>query len=243
MPPVIPKVRPGDLLGGTRNLRNYIQTARSLFILERILEGRRTIKDISPLSKRATFVVVANTAQTFAVWAADSILLLFRNRAGDTRISPQLFPIWFIRTPLRYPDMRKWPTSAYRLWAAWQMNGDNVGDSPLRINFPPMPRHQELFLLHDTLECNRDHIDEWVKRTLKRHMLHPSMPSAPRSSAARGPLLTDLRDMQDQLQHMRNRPDTKELFNKYLKDLKARGVDLDFDHDLLLKIKGTLPQF
>lgn len=86
MKPLISKVRPGDILLGTRNLRAYLQTVSLYRILthnqgpRKRHNGRYAGPKLYIPSKQDSFVVAANTSECFATWCSNqNVVLLFIN--------------------------------------------------------------------------------------------------------------------------------------------------------------------
>ena len=70
MRPVIPKVRVGDILLGTKNLRNWLQTASLLNYVNQLGNqhyANSTKGSLYLPSKKDRFVVAVNAWETFAV--------------------------------------------------------------------------------------------------------------------------------------------------------------------------------
>ncbi len=137
MRPLIPRVRPGDILKGTRNLRNYLQTTATLNLLQELsaenLNPQGT--DYHP-TKDEGFLVTANAWDTFGVVGLDSgVTLLFINPATpsvqklrglpEPRMNPTMFSQWFIRTSEKKVDLSEWSDFAHYMWASFHLNLNN----------------------------------------------------------------------------------------------------------------------
>ncbi len=93
MRPLIPRVRPGDILKGTRNLRNYLSTASTLSYLHQIStsarHNRARKRQIYRPSKSEQFLVTVNVRGVFAVYAmSESVILFFANGREDATPKP-----------------------------------------------------------------------------------------------------------------------------------------------------------
>jgi hypothetical protein len=201
--PVVPKIRVGDVLRGTRNLRSWIHASMWKTYIDASDRGvlylptPRSI--VFNLSKEDDFIVAVNAWNKFAVWhRKQKLLILFLNGQSNsdgiserprqvveiperhrklrkmnsihpipsdlsttipfglrskrfeerysrrhTYMSPELFARWFIRTPERHPDLRRWPLYAHHTWAALHMNASHplLGDYQLHFPFCPNPSH------------------------------------------------------------------------------------------------------
>ena len=141
MRPLIPSVRPGDVLKGTRNLRHYLQTASTLNYVNDLsmrMGGRsRSKSQLYHPSKDDEFMVTVNAWGTFGVYSArDDVVLLFVNPSMPSgvshqsryplRMDPTIFSKWFIRTPKKYVDLTTWPEAPYFMWASLHLNMSSV---------------------------------------------------------------------------------------------------------------------
>ncbi len=136
MKPVVPKVRVGDVLHGTKNLRNYLRTC-SLIRYFKSLElspTRASEKQAKSLlytpNKQDEFVVAVNSSGRFCVWSTNmDVIMIFKNSEKSSsphpdavRMDPSIFAQWFVRTSGRRPVVRQWPLQAHYLWGALQIN-------------------------------------------------------------------------------------------------------------------------
>ena len=127
MAPVIPKVRPGDVLKSTRHLRRWLRahSLRRYFQNKRMRFNDRILaKNIYIPSKEDRLVVAVNNANTFVVWGANTnqpFLLFFVNNPGSpvdpVYLAPSNFATWFLRTTEKMADLVEWPQYAYVSWA------------------------------------------------------------------------------------------------------------------------------
>jgi len=141
--PLVPKIRAGEVLRGTRNLRHWLRTSSILHNVEHLSRNGREFTDpvlskgLYTPQKDDTFIVAANTPFHFCVWSArQNITLIFINPSGrhtqdiPPYMNPGLFATWFVRTNEYNLDLNKWPNFAYYLWGMVQMNSlalPNVG--------------------------------------------------------------------------------------------------------------------
>jgi len=147
--PLIPRVRVGDVLKGTKNLRNYLQTASTLNYLNNISQGmspnKRNKKTmIYRASKDERFLVTVNAWGTFGAYSLDTdVILLFSNPSavssgrgknylpprlmhGNARMDPTIFSQWFIRTPYKQTNLMTWDDHAYYMWVSLHLNMQNI---------------------------------------------------------------------------------------------------------------------
>jgi len=86
--PVVPKVRVGDILYATRNLRNWLQTASLMYSVKHIRNGgsARSSKSVIYTPKREDkYVVCVNAGLVFAVFIpGQELVLFFINRTEKT---------------------------------------------------------------------------------------------------------------------------------------------------------------
>ena len=98
MLPVVPKVRVGDVLYATRNLRNWLQTASLMYSVKHVHDGGslRGSKSVIYAPKRKDrYVVCVNAGLVFAVFVPERELTLFfvntvDSRAGKEALKKQL---------------------------------------------------------------------------------------------------------------------------------------------------------
>jgi len=147
--PVVPKIRVGDVLLGTKNLRNWLQTKSLLAYTQKLQVGMHV--DNSALyvpHKKNRFVVSVNAWNTFAACDFENRIVLFfcnpthpdTRKELEPRMTPGQFATWFIHTRERRPNLRIWPEWAYHLWASYQMNLTSSKNYHLGFFIPPRPR-------------------------------------------------------------------------------------------------------
>lgn len=218
MGPVIPKVRVGDILLGTKNIRNWLQTASLLGYINQLANDYSTPKKGSLYlpSKKDRFVVAVNAWETFAVWGLDrDLVILFCNPTkerlqggrgyavpapmprhldlGDeVAMSPALFSQWFIRTQGKRPDLLKtWPDHAYYLWASLQMNGISNPEHPVSYMIPPGVDTSFITHLHN--EHPKSQIRERVQESIQLGLVRSKQRRRkPVGGRAYGPSLRDI---------------------------------------------------
>ncbi len=227
MRPVIPKVRVGDILLGTKNLRNWLQTRSLLSYVNQLSSNHhQDPKKVSLYlpTKQDRFVVAVNAWETFAVWGLDrEAVILFCNpseepRAVATRrkprrkdtvqaMSPALFAQWFIRTPGKRPDLiNTWPDHAYHLWAALQMNVISHPEHPLGYSVPP--GHEASFTIpYHGREMDKVNMREIVRQTIRSGLiLREERDRWPAGGRTYGPHLKDISRWQEQIQKVTSNP-------------------------------------
>jgi len=149
MKPVVQKIRVGDVLLGTKNLRNYLRTC-SMLRYFRALDRKHGPKgDPKSLlytpNKQDQFIVSVDNHGRFAVWGPNkNVVLLFVNRsqAGiehyslskDITMDSNIFAQWFVRTQGRKPAVKAWPAHAHYLWASIHMNAWRNPKTQLRMH-------------------------------------------------------------------------------------------------------------
>lgn len=149
MKPVVPKIRVGDVLLGTKNLRSYLRMCSLIRCLRGLEEGSgQTGEEAKSLlytpGKGDEFVVVANNYDRFCVWGInkDVLLVFVNNTINPTgmctpRMNGRIFAQWFIHTNDRLPDMSSWPLYAHFTWATMQMNAWLNPECVLRVRYCP----------------------------------------------------------------------------------------------------------
>lgn len=125
MLPVVPKVKVGDVLFGTRHLREWIHTASHYYLIRAIYQDAPapSFKIASP-PRDCPFIVGANSGRHFFAWSPfENLALIFANHTdkGGERMRPNLFSHWFIRTQDKRPKLSDWPDWAFGMWANLQM--------------------------------------------------------------------------------------------------------------------------
>ncbi len=208
MRPIVPKIRVGDVLFGTKNLRNWLQTS-SLLSYVQALAGRssREGKLYIP-TKKDRFVVAVNAWETFAVWGLDSdVIILFCNPGPrrhtyqdkqEPAMTPALFAQWFIRTRGRCPDLRSWPNHAYYLWGSLHMNAVSVPGKRLGYTIPS--GLDSVFNYHEYNDHPKEVVRERVVDTIGYGLTRRKAKRSPFAGDRRvGPTLNDILAMRRQI--------------------------------------------
>ena len=143
----MPKIRVGEVLRGTRNLRHWLRTASILRNVESLHRNGMGFldpgfgKNLYTPQKDDSFIVAANTPFHFCVWSPrQNVSLVFINPSGRYEkevtpyMSPALFATWFVRTNEYNLDLTKWPHFAYYIWALVQMNALALPNQPYALN-------------------------------------------------------------------------------------------------------------
>lgn len=180
MQPLVPKIRAGEVLRGTRNLRHWLRTASILHNLETLHRNGRGFTDPSLAKglytpqKDDAFVVAANTPFHFCAWSPrQNVTLIFINPTGAhvktarSYMNPSLFATWFVRTNEYNLDLKTWPHSAYYLWAMLQMNGMAVPGNPHGV---PVGRYYSTpfrFSMDMNYSELRGSVTEWAEKAAK----------------------------------------------------------------------------
>jgi len=208
--PVIPKVQVGDILLGTKNLRNWLQTASLLSYVNLLANQHYANSKKGSLylpSKTDRFVVAVNAWESFAVWGLDQdAIVLFCNAKNESHpkykhgpsnrdaeaMSPALFSQWFVRTRGRRPDLLKtWPDHAYYLWASLQMNVISSPDHALNYMVPP--GIDTPFTTHLHNDTPKHKIRELVQQGIQRGLIRGKQRRRPPvGGRAYGPSLQDI---------------------------------------------------
>jgi hypothetical protein len=229
--PVVPKIRVGDVLLGTKNLRSWLQTASLLNyvrqVADRYGEGPGKAKLYLP-SKKDRFVVAVNAWETFAVWGLDQkVMLLFCNpktpKSHSTRemavhplqlrpgrneptMNPSLFAQWFIRTRGKYPDLLSWPEYAYYVWGSLQMNA--ISSSQARLSLGFNGDHSFPMLATIPHDCGRAVIRERIELAIYDGLTRPKARRVRIvvSGYSYGPQVSDLPRMQEEIRKITSNP-------------------------------------
>ncbi len=232
MRPLIPRVRVGDILKGTRNLRNYLQVASTLNYVTRLNEkatSRKKIKEgIFRPTKEERFLVTVNSWGMFGVCSLDSdVVLLFSNPeqpsspsnqskaypliSGSKRMDPTIFSKWFIRTTTRKINLREWSDYAYHMRSTLHLNLCSVG----RDNGPTFHAQpgasgpfdmSKLIYGMKTRNQSISLLQHWVTRGITRPSAYKSQGSRRRSSAGFGPLLEETAQMRQEIESLCSNP-------------------------------------
>lgn len=111
MLPVIPKVRVGEVLHGTRHLRSWLQISSVLAYFENIslnsaFKPLKHVKDLIHCpSKKDRYVVAVNQGHVFAVWGVDKPLVLTFQNYKDSANTNRAY-----RTDISKSGPFKWST-------------------------------------------------------------------------------------------------------------------------------------
>ncbi len=226
MKPVISKIRVGDVLLGTKNLRNYLRTCsmlRYFRVLDRKYGPKKDPRSLlyTP-SKQDQFIVSVNNHGRFAVWSPNkNVVLLFVNRTADglnnrrTVMDASIFAQWFVRTQDRSPAVKTWPTHAYYLWASIHMNAWRNPKIQLRMQSGHAERTEDgPFEFADGLgvdEYDRQKISHAVRESIQRGIFR-NFPNNKKqipqlfSGGGFGPRLQDLPRMRSELENIMRNP-------------------------------------
>ncbi len=230
MKPVVQKIRVGDVLLGTKNLRNYLRTC-SMLRYFRVLDRRYGPKgDPKSLlytpSKQDQFIVSVNNHGRVAVWVPNkNVVLLFVNRSqdavgrystgSDVTMDSNIFAQWFVRTQGRKPAVKTWPIHAHYLWASIHMNGWRNPKAQLRMHSGHVEHTEDgPFEFADGLgvdECDRQTISHAVRESVKRGIFR-NFPNSKKqipqlfSDGGFGPRLQDLPNLRLTLENMMRNP-------------------------------------
>lgn len=217
MRPLVAKVKVGDVLHGTRNLRNYLRTASILSRVENVAHGvmGHCLSSVYTPSKNDEFVVAVNAWGMFGVWCPrDNLVLLWSNptkrqveRHGmPGRMSPADFATWFVRTSERKPNLTTWPKFAYNMWAYLHMNAIQARN----VGYVYGNNRMEPFTAHRSFEqwSERNDTQSFVRAAIKRGMTRFKLGGAVSISSGGngcGPSMSDLETMERSLRdHLSN---------------------------------------
>jgi len=240
MKPVISKIRVGDILLGTKNLRSYLRTC-SMLRYFRALDRRYGPKG-DPKSllytpgKQDQFVVAVNNHERFAVWGPNkNVVLLFVNsgdggRFGRTAVmDASIFAQWFMRTQGRSPAVKNWPVHAHYLWASIHMNAWRNPENQLRMTSGHAEHTEDNpFEFADGMgvdTIDRQTIAHAVRESITRGIFR-NFPNSKKktpqlfSGQGYGPRLQDLPNLRSKLEDMMRNP---RLVSK-----AKKNKDLDF---------------
>ena len=226
MKPVVQKVRVGDVLLGTKNLRSYLRTC-SMLRYFRVLDRRYGPKgDPKSLlytpSKQDQFIVAVNNHDRFAVWSTNkNVVLLFVNRAAgglrgnESMMDSSTFAQWFVRTQGRSPSVKSWPVYAHYLWASIHMNAWRNPETQLRMNSGHAEHTEDgPFEFADGMgadSVDRQTLAHAVRESVTRGVFR-NFPNSKKqtpqlfSGGGYGPRLQDLPGMRSNLQSMMSNP-------------------------------------
>jgi hypothetical protein len=227
MKPVVQKVRVGDVLHGTKNLRSYLRTCsmvRYFQLLDRRYgpKGEPTSLIYTP-NKQDQFIVLANNHGRFAVWGSNqNVVLLFVNaaegymsRGERKRMDSNIFAQWFVRTQSRSPAVKKWPVFAHYLWASIHMNAWRNHEQQLQARFSTGENPEDLpFLLAESMgvdSVDRATIAHAVRESVTRGVFR-NLPNSKKSTpqlcggGGFGPSLDELPHFRSKLESLMRNP-------------------------------------
>lgn len=227
MRPVIPKIRVGDILLGTKNLRSWLQTSSLLKCISQVEQGLLGEPESSLClpSKADQYVVAANAWEAFGVWTLDRDFTLVFSNPGPRRhrsrghdpepaMSPGLFAQWFIRTRGRRLDLSTWPNPAYYLWGSLQMNA--AGRRYHGLSFAPTPDlHGNPLTMSRQTTPPRDDMREITETAIRCGSTRPKAPQRREAQGfAYGPCLRDIPNMQAEIRRIAANPRVVKSFLK-----------------------------
>lgn len=251
MKPVVPKIRVGDVLHGTKNLRNYLRTCSLLRYLRHLSEvgrygGKAEASEMLYTPRKDDqFVVASNTDGRFLVWSPNKQVILFfynghralGNLEPPKRMDAQIFAKWFTRTEMRWPDVTSWPIWAYYFWASIQLNACRNRETSLPFHYHPGPGNNSFFAPFDIHRNVPNNIDP---ATIK-HAVHESIRQGTFrnegkaqthffSGHTHGPRLEDVRAMRDEIRHLTRDP-------RMLSRAKEQPALKEADFEFLMNVK------
>lgn len=235
MQPVIPRIRVGDVLLGTKNLRNWLQTKSLLAYTRKLTVGMRVNNEKLYIPrKRDSFVVVVNAWETFAACNFEAkVTILFANpvqqvthERGEPRMGPSQFATWFIRTRGKRPDLRCWPEWAYYLWASVHMNLMSSRNYQLTYYLPP--EEDATFQIANHNEADRDSVRKHLYRAIRAGETRrkPRRRASLGESHGYGPKLEDILRDQETLRQMVKNP----RLEKRVKSAVPTDLGIFWDH-------------
>jgi len=244
MRPIVPKVRVGDVLLGTKNLRNWLQTASLLSYVQGLAGHSYRTKNLYIPAKKDRFIVAVNAWETFGVWGLDQdqdAIILFCNPGQSRRVAgedeiewnptmtPALFAQWFIRTRGRQPDLLSWPNHAYYLWGSLQMNA--ISNSHKRLGYSIPAAHDRAFHSHETNDAPKEVVKERVVTAIRYGLTRQKAKrSRPGGSRRVGPTLGEIQSMRRQISNFTANPRVvktfKEEMNKIQKEIPQNVYEI-----------------
>lgn len=221
MRPVIPRVRVGDVLKGTRNLRHWLQTAATLNYLNNLRhnygDSNKAKECIYTPSKNDEFLVTVNAWGVFGVYSVNKdVVLLFINRSKEYHkrmhrpllMDPTIFSKWFIRTPRKCPDLETWPLFPYYMRACLHLN---VSSMKHEMNTPQM---QIMNGPEGPFQMHSNQVGGWEKASLKAFVQASTPKGITRPGAwnwisaymGHGPRMEDLEPMRGEIMRLCSNP-------------------------------------
>jgi hypothetical protein len=224
MKPVVPKIRVGDVLLGTKNLRSYLRTC-SLIRYFQVLDRRSFGPKIEAGSllytphKQDRFVVMANNHGKFAVWSPNkNVVLLFINPQAEygslEYMNPEIFAQWFLRSSGKSPDVRSWPLHAHYIWGSLHMNAWKNRHTPLKFNVRGAEAEEAPFVNHKSISpgsVERQTISEAVRESVM-HGVFRNLPDSKKRTphlfggGGYGPNLREVAQLRSKLETLMRNP-------------------------------------
>lgn len=240
MKPVVPKIRVGDVLLGTKNLRSYLRTC-SLIRYFQVLDRRFGPKEeagslLYTPNKQDPFIVMANNHGNFSVWSPNKdVVLLFINPHkdyfdGNEYMNPKIFAQWFVKSPGRSPDVRSWPLHAHYIWGSIHMNAWRNRHTPLKFNVRGAEPEESPFTHAKFIGPNsveRQTISEAVRESIK-HGVFRNLPDRQKRTphlfggSGYGPNLREAAQLRSKLETLMRNP------RLVSKAKQEEGVDFSF---------------
>ena len=226
---VVPKIRVGDVLLGTKNLRNYIRTCSQLRYLNHLSRKRKGLHNIkTPLytpNKQDKFIVAVNNNTRFAVWSSNQNVILF---FGNSPSSPEefkpvmdreIFAQWFLKTPGRNPNVSDWPIQAHFLWASIHKNAVMNPNKRLIFKHPPLNLEDKPFIISSSIRYKEDY-RKVIQQGVREAIHFGNFKKKFKYSNACGPKLDDLPKLREGLKYRME--DTR-----IATEAKNAGIDLN----------------
>lgn len=241
MKPVVPKIRVGDVLLGTKNLRSYLRTCsliRYFQVLDRRSFGPKTEAGslLYTPNKQDPFVVMVNNHNRFAVWSPnkDVVLLFINPQEGygsiEEYMNPEIFAQWFLRSSGKNPDVRSWPLHAHYIWASLHMNAWRNRHSPLKFHVRGAEPEEAPFVNHLSISpgsVERQTISEAVREAVT-HGVFRNLPDSKKrvphlfGGSGFGPNLREVSQLRSKLETLMRNP------RLVSKAKQEKGVDFSF---------------
>lgn len=246
MQPVIGKVAVGDVLKGTKNLRNYLRARSLQDRIRKVINNpnHKPAKLYTP-SKKDNFVVAVNAWDRFGVWCEREEIVLYWCNFSPKQpapkhykqpvpeyMSPSIFSKWFVKTNDKRPQVDLWPDYAYAMWTLLNLNAAGTGEFHLDLgNLVIGPfRHKE-----NLVSCFQNPIKIEAKRNLLRAIktghtreleLSKKAHHMPRWTGFKGgPRIEDIKDIReeihDMLSNQRQRLQVLKFFPEASKELSS----------------------
>lgn len=222
MRPVISRVRVGDVLKGTRNLRNWLQTAATLNYLNYILHcygpNDKAKECIYTPSKNDEFLVTVNAWGIFGVYNVNkNVVLVFVNPNKallnesslnkHIRMDSTIFSKWFIRTNLKYPDLTTWQQYPYYMWATLHLNMGSKDHAWKRPQLSILDGPEGPFKMYRRKlgDWDKPALKELIKLNISRGITRPKTVRA-LGRTAQGPKLEQVSEMREDIRVLCSNP-------------------------------------